>query len=597
MILYHAITAYHILKSAVHKLCFHPEEDAILLIPNFLVRSFSGLKNEQNISIFSKCISFTWEKSYPCLSVEEIYKEIEREFQNKTGYPDLSSFSEINVFSAAYYFGSWLVYDRKSFQWFEEADGRLSQPEPIMEDDARINQQRYELAVANGLYTGDNPYVLKKYIKKDAQLPDFYDPLAVNYDVMKEMNKLSQGQRELLLDFFDVPRDLSFRQNSAIMLTAHFCNIRVMTYEEHALCYQLTSDYYLDGHDLYYKVHPSDLMPYQSFMKNISIVPAHFPSELLTLVTDEPFEIGASVSSTGIYNLSSLYKRVLIFNQEYIKTFWHNHRYYFCVKIMEQFPTYSVCAIGINKKQMENMIYFGDVIEERKVDYYDNIPENNACNKSTLYLIGCQQDLRDEKFQTFFDSKRSSDIIVFLNEDNKYSFYNIMENVPFIIKELWIEAINKEELGTQRGCERVVIFTNDLEAQRKVEKMNFVKKLIQTEAELNVLATIDKDTQIVALRGMLKATEQQLQTYIEENNAMCERYQEMETLIRQQKEEYEKLSEQLKKYEGDDVAKNELQQEAAQLQAELELYNMKLANKAKKEEIEKIKAALTAQDS
>lgn len=592
MILYYTITAYHILKFAVHKLRFHPNEDAILLVPEFLLRKFSGFENK---SIFSKCISFTWER-HKNLTPEQIFEKIDEEFKSKTKGLSIKDFSEINVCRSAFYFGSWLVYNKQPFNWFEEADGRLSQPEPIMADDAKSSPERYKFAVQNGLYTGDNPCVLKKYVKIDSQLPGFYDPMAENYDVVEELTHLTSEQQKILLGFFDVPQDLSFKTNSVLMLSQHYCNMRMMTYEEHAICYQLTTDYYLDGYNLYYKVHPSDLMPYQSFMDNVEIVPAHFPAELLTLILNEPFEVGASVSSTGIYNISSICKKILTFNEEYIQSFWQNHRYYFCVKIMEQFPDYKVCSIGTNSKQLENMISFGGVITERSVDFCENINDIVKSDSPTIYFIGAQNQPSDEELKVLFDLMEPSDIIVFLNEDDSYYFYSMMRDHDFIVKELQIKADNDEEYGDLESYEHIVIFTDNEDARRKVNNMKFAKRLTQTGAELNVLSTMDKDVQILALKGMLKATEQQLEKYMDENAEITAQHQELEGRIAQQEKQIDQLANQLKKYESDNSAKSELKQEAAKLKEELELYNMQLENKKIKDEIERVKESLMPQN-
>ena len=58
MILYHAITTYHILKFCVHKLRFHPMEKAILLVPDFLVRKPIGLSEPSLSGIFEKVYFF-----------------------------------------------------------------------------------------------------------------------------------------------------------------------------------------------------------------------------------------------------------------------------------------------------------------------------------------------------------------------------------------------------------------------------------------------------------------------------------------------------------------------------------------------------------
>ena len=73
MILYHAITSYHLLKFAVHKLRYHSFDDAVLLIPSSMVHK--PVQNSEEDSIFSKVIEFSWEKNN--LSPKSIFEDIE----------------------------------------------------------------------------------------------------------------------------------------------------------------------------------------------------------------------------------------------------------------------------------------------------------------------------------------------------------------------------------------------------------------------------------------------------------------------------------------------------------------------------------------
>ena len=66
-------------------------------------------------------------------------------------------------------------------------------------------------------------------------------------------------------------------------------------------------------------------------------------------------------------------------------------------------------------------------------------------------------------------------------------------------------------------CKRVVIFASgDLEKE-KVKDMKYTKRLLNTGAETVVFESMDKDLQIAALNGMLKATEKELMKYVKEN--------------------------------------------------------------------------------
>ena len=517
MILYHAITIYHILKFCIHKLRNHPNDEAILLVPTFLVRKPSGATKPYLTKIFDKVYFFNWEKKgYE--SEQEIISAIDGEIKKIIGNDVLSQISEVNVARAAFLFSNWLIHNKVYFQWFEEADGRLSQPEPIMKDDLKFFPLRYELAVKNGMYTGNNPYITRKYIRYESQLANFHDSIAENFDVIEEMKHLSIEDKERLLQFFDVPQDEKFEANeSVLMMTQHFSNLNILSYVDHALCYQLTTDYFLDGYTAYYKWHPTDLMPYPSFIENVQMIDGQFPAELMTLIVNKPFEIGASINSTGILNLKSICKRILTFDQDYLNTFWHNHQYFFAVKLMELFPAYEVVVVGMNRVQLENMCEFSGLNVSNHIQCRDVINGADLGKKQRIYLIENIDDDTVEFINTHFEELTLQNVLVFLNCKDEYECYPLMKKYPFIVKEIRINNMEQNCLRPFLDCKRVVIFASgDLEKE-KIKDMKYTKRLLNTGAETVVFESMDKDLQIAALNGMLKATEKELMKYVKEN--------------------------------------------------------------------------------
>ena len=423
--------------------------------------------------------------------------------------------------SAAYLFSLWLLDNKINFQWFEEADGRLSQPEPIMRDDQRIFPLRYELARKNGMYSGENPFITKKWIKFNAQVPGFHDSKAVDFDVVEEMQMLSKEDQGKLLLFFDAPKRLQLSdKKNAFVMTQHFSNLNILSYIDHILCYQLTADYYLDGCASYYKWHPSDLMPYPSFMEDVQMIDGQFPAELMTLIVDKPFEIGASINSTGIFNLSSICKRILTFNQDYLNTFWHNHQYYFSVKLLELFPSYEAVAVGVNQIQLENMRDFSGVGVANKILCQNAINTNDLKKTKRVYLIGKIGGDTIEFIDSHFGEMASQNVLVFLNLDDKYECYSLMKKHPFIVKEIRINNMDAACMRAFLDCKRVIIFASGDSEKEKLKGMKYTKRLLNTGAETVVFETMDKELQIAALNGMLKATEAELEEYIEENAAL-----------------------------------------------------------------------------
>lgn len=522
MVIYHAITTYHIFKFCIHKLRYHKNDKALLLVPNFLLRKPSGVIAPSLSGIFADIYFFNWERK-KVDSEQTIIKFVDKEMASALKSTSLSEITEVNVARAAYMFSTWLIHNKISFQWFEEADGRLSQPEPIMNDDKRIFPLRYELAQKNRMYTGDNPYVARKFIRMESQTPGFHDPMAVDFDPVREMKLLAPDDQEKLLQFFDVPRNLDFKANCVLMMTQHFSNLNILSYMDHALCYQLTADYYLEGYEAYYKWHPSDLMPYSSFMEKVHMIDGQFPTELLTLMVKEPFEIGASINSTGILNLKSICRRILTFNQDYLHTFWHNHQYYFAIKLMELFPFYETAAIGMNQIQLENMRGFSGTDIAGKIFFQETLSQSDFGRSGRIYLIGRVQRELMEFIEKHYEQLIPGNIFVFLNLYDEYECYPLMKEHPFTVKEIHINDLGSHCLRPFLDCRRMILFTSDQSQRERIETMKYTKRLLNTGAETVVFESMDKDIQIAALNGMLKATEAELLKYTEENAQLKER--------------------------------------------------------------------------
>lgn len=503
MILYHAITNYHLLKFAIHKLRYHPCDEAVLFIPSFM--TYKPSKISKTNSIFSKIIEFTWERND--LSPQEIFENINCVLEHHLGRNYRENITEYNIARAEYFFGSWAVKNQIPFQWFEDGDGRFTQPEPIMKDDERINPIRFKLAIKNNLYTGNNENVIKKFIKFSSQIGEFSKENTVDFDVLKEIKKLSDNYKKKLLDFFEVPMDLAIKKNSCLMLTQHFSNIRALTYQEHALCYQLTTDYYMNGYHIYFKWHPSDLTPYLSFMENISMISGHFPSELLNLFTECKFKIGASINSTGILNLNSICEKILTFNQDYINTFWYNHQYYFAVKLMEIFPHSKAGTIGINSIQMDNMFQFALDNSLKLPVHAVSLADIGQMEECDIYFIG---DLEESDLSILeFCKKHKYSTFVFLSFQKKSIFRLFAKNPLFLVKEIKLYDKTQSDLQIL-DCLTIGILVHDKNTYERIQDMKYVKLLLNTGVITVVEQISDKDTKIAVLKGMLKATEEQL---------------------------------------------------------------------------------------
>lgn len=520
MVIYHAITTYHILKCAIHKLLYHPNEKAVILLPEFIVRIPCGLQGRKKL-IFSNVVYFDWDQRK--LSVNEDNEEyyinyIDEKIKKSFGTDFTDRVSEINICRGEYFFGIYLCEKGIKFQWFEEADGRFSDPQPIINNDIKW-ELRGKLAFDYGLYTGSNECVTKKYINFDAQSSTIDDPLADDFNVNDLLLRLDDSSKKVLLKFFGVPDDIYFSAPSALFLTQHFANLRMLSYEEHALCYQLTVDYFLDGYNIYYKWHPSDCMPYADFMNDAKMISGDFPSELLTLIIDKKIEVSASVSSTGVYNLHGISEKILTFTEDYLKSFMLNHIYYFCARLAQKLPKHKISVVGMNSSQLMNMLVFGVGIIEPQVDFLDDF-SGELAPENTLYLIGDSQTLSEEAVESFFLKANKDDIFVFMGQGDENCFVRLLHRFPMVVKEIKLAAENDEDLSGIFSVNRVFVFTKNYEYIRSIEQMKYVKLLLNTGARTFVEDKQNKDAYIAALEGMLKATEEALDKCRMENEEL-----------------------------------------------------------------------------
>lgn len=509
MIIYHGITTYHIIELWLHKVIYHSQDEAILILPDFITDKFPCIQETIPKEIFQKVILFPYRKidkrkEFVLQSVDTAVKRL---------FPDidLKTVQEINIAGAQYYFAYWLTQNNIPYNFFEEASGRLTQPEPVINNVRDINPVQYEIAAENGLFIGNNPSVQKKFCNYKAQIPGFSDALAEDFDIVAALQKIPRFELERILTFFQAPSELKFDNNSAILLTQHFANLNMMAFEEQAILYQMTVDYYLDRKSVFIKPHPDDLMFYQYIIPDCQIITGRFPSELLPFISERSAGTLATISSTGLSNISNLYQYTLAFNTDYEKTFYQNHKYYLGAKLCRQFEDYDIYAFGINEQQLTNMLAFSDCNSDAVFHSSGQLEMGTAAGGRKMFLIGDIPDSQDNVLR-FLQAIDDTSIVCFFNFDKQYIFYKNFDRdiwKSIIPKKIRIEAIDKRE-SDDIGYEYVFIYSRNTVVRKEIADMHYVKRLINTGIETSVPEMADVDIQLAALKGILDATERRL---------------------------------------------------------------------------------------
>ena len=508
MVLYHGITTWHILECWVHRLKIYCEDDAILILPDFILDKYPNILQTYPEEIF---IIKIIEYSKLDFSVErELFEQNLQSIVESMNIGEyINEETDIYVAGAQYMFSHYLIQLNISFHFVEEAPGRLTTSEIVMDNLRNINKSQYDIALEDGMFTGNSYYVKSIVCNKSSQIEGVELPCNTeDFDVVMELQNLSEENIEIIKGFFDVPK-VFFPNNTALVLTQHFANLDMTSYIEQALIYQMTVDYFLGDNRIYVKPHPDDLMNYGEELQDCEVIRGTFPSELLEVISkNRPCKLLA-ISSASVLNLKKYYKEIITFNPEYLQTFYMNHQYFLFANIVKELGIKNVVINEINMPQLINMM---------KTIHMDNIniqsSEENHNNTQSIFFIG--PDNGNKILQGVDKINRKDAIFVFLDSQVWLEFAGGRDAClsKGICKPIYISAIDKEEYP-EIGVFYLYIYCENEEFRRRVVEMHYVKRLINSGIETTVPKLDDKDMEIAVLKGILAATEKRLRAYLE----------------------------------------------------------------------------------
>lgn len=507
MVIYHGITTWHILECWVHKLIKHSDDESILILPDFILD-----KHPKILNIFPKEIFTIKIIRYCKLDFrvkKELFEQMLQTLINELNVNEyLNELTEIYVAGAQYMFSHYLIQKGIHFHFFEEAPGRLTTSEIVQDNLRSINKIQYEIALEDGMFIG-NSSLVKSIIcnrfsqKENIELPNNIE----DFDVVLELQNISEENIEKIKHFFNLP-SVSFPYNTALVLTQHFANLNMTSYAEQALIYQMTVDYFLENNQIYVKPHPDDLMNYKEVLQECEMIKGTFPSELLpTISENKPVKL-VTISSASVLNFKKYYDEIIAFNSEYLHTFYMNHQYFLFVNIVKDLGAKGVAINKINMPQLENMM---KKVNIRNINI-QLIEEKN--NDWSIFLGG--KDCDNMSIQDVNTINKENKVFIFLDAESWLKFSGGRDACLTygICKPIYVSAIDKEEYP-ETGIFYLYIYCENEEIRKRVAKMYYVKKLINSGIETTVPKLDDKDMEIAILKGILAATEKRLSAYLD----------------------------------------------------------------------------------
>lgn len=279
-VLYHGISSYQLLEVILHRLLFHREEEATLLLPDFIRKKYPQWE-QLGRDFFDQVRLFPY-LSIPHGAEDRVVKDTAAAFESLE-LPPLEKFSKIYIAGAHFYFSLYVISRGQPFSFFEDAAGMLTRPEEAAGVLAAKFPQHAALAQAKGLFSGANPLIREVFCCWDAQTGPVKTRAVVwDFSVERALRILPRRERNRLVRFF-VAHPLKTKADT-ILLTQQFSNLGLLGDEQQQNLYRELAKGPLAGRRLLVKPHPDDPLDYRQVFPGAEIVHQVFPAELLPYV-------------------------------------------------------------------------------------------------------------------------------------------------------------------------------------------------------------------------------------------------------------------------------------------------------------------------
>lgn len=517
MVLYHVISNYHLLNAIIHNSIY--KKESVLVCSQWTQQRFENLKYLNKI--FKNIIQI--DMNYRFSHTE---KETIKYFQGKIG--NIKNFKEIYVWGAHFSFGISLIERKIPFIFCEDGSGLLSRSEilkSINEKDP-VKKKLFKYLCHIGVFDGNNLCIKQKLCNVNAQIEGFIDDNnIINFNVIEEMFKLSENERKKILKFFNVNKTIDINRNSTLLLTQHFNNLQILTFENQALIYQLLVDYFFENENLVIKPHPDDIMYYSQLFPKAQILREKFPAEFMPFVFNNQPKCVATISSTAIFNLHGIYSDIFELDTDFEIDFKAIHKYYAALYLAKSLDKAIMC-IGVNERLVNQL--------SKKLNFdSNNITYNyNKANKIKNKILLIDNIKREENFAqieliNMIKNLDEESVCIFINSRQDYCWYDynhkyLWENIKplVLIKDLYDERT--EDFYSDLNIEILYIYSKSKGVFKMIDNIEINKNLLNTGISVKNVHLTPEQERIKILEGVLEATEKRLLYYIEkekyENN-------------------------------------------------------------------------------
>lgn len=480
MILYHVVTTYQLLHCIIYKELFHKEQVCYMLLSDIIKEKYPQFKQMEGL-FFDKIFVFNTNEFFNNTKNNIINNtnEVVGKYLNENNI-NLQQFSEIIVGSSNSYFGIYLVKNRVNFTFLEESSELISRP-----------------------------------------------------DLIESIGKLDSSFIDKILVFFCIDQKIQINENSTILLTQHFSNLRIMSFEEQKKIYQLVVDYFVPETRLVIIPHPDDLMFYDGLFPQANVIKKKFPSELIPFVFTEKPQTIMTIKSTGINNLMGYFENCITFSTDFERYFNMTHKYYCVVKIIsELIEDCEIYEMNSDKLLLENLLNSSGNQFCKSINSVNNLSQ--IPDKSIVIIDDFNRDTLPESKEicNFLKSVDRESIIIFINSYKKYLFYDYPDKEIFE-SIMPVEILHNNTVDeTDQYSEIFFVYSKRKDTRNMINQLTFEKTLRSSNEIIKVEAMSEEQLRIKILEGILEATEKRLEHYIKLESELREKLNLMMTELK-----------------------------------------------------------------
>jgi len=548
MILYHAVTNYHILCCLLHKVLYNKDKKGVLYISslNFDRKDTERLIKQTGIFTDVKIIDEYYD--YQALKKEKKVNNMVNlicnymEANNKINFRD---YTEYYICGDQYSLGMYLVTKRIQYNYFEEACGILSQCETVENNIKKLSKEHYKIVRQLGLL-GNSSMVVKRYGDLSKQIEGYINEKDVDFSIARILEELTEEDRDKIISIFigNIQDESDNNKKKDVLLTQHFINLNRMTYKEQKNIYTLLVDYFNKRNKLIIKPHPSDIHGlYKQWFPESIVLSRSLQSELLPYCIKGELETAITVSSTAVLGLKNV-KNVIDFDAEVEKLYLNINRYYITLKILQlilEKKDEKLYLFGCYKKFITNLAKIDNIKLPELVEL-ENIEHIEKTGSRRIYIVDDLSILSETPRTSYIEFQKEldeNDIVIYINSNRKQYFYN--EKQLSLLKNISVVVVDKKKLKEDvSDClvEKDYLFV--------YSKNNLIKELINNMQEKIVLKNtgielnIDQkdNIQMKMLEGVLVSTEERLLETVKNNKKLKEENEKLKKQNKEIKESY-----------------------------------------------------------